>query len=296
MSQPGPPEQGRPRPNRQQESPGTLDQAAQQNLIQELGRAVLRAIPPSWQEVGVEYRAAGGFSEITAHLVAPNGTHVPLSAPAEVGTMFARLRHGMHEPDRGTWISAIYRLQRPSSYSVDFNGDSEPDWRTPPPDAAFAEELRQYPRAAANIPGWLQRRAGTPDAGSSATRMPALRTAEVFDSVDGDGRPRTNRPEVVPAEFDGIIDYLDRAPIVRAGSGYDIDRLDPEQPAAVPMSFHTDGRWVWSGAVSYYLRRHGVPPEADLIAHIRQADFRLPEVDAQACELATSLINGAEPG
>lgn len=295
MSQPGPPEPGRPR-STEQEPPGRLDQAAQQKLIQELGRALLRTAPPGWQEVGVEYRAVGDYSELAAHLVAPNGTLVPLSAPAEVGAMFARLRHGMHEPDRGTWLSAIYRLQRPSSYSVDFNGDYEPSWQRTPPDAAFAAELQRYPRAGANIPAWLAQRAGVPDASGAATRAPALRTAEVFDSADAGGRPTTDRPEVPAADFDGVVDYLDRAPIARPGRGYDVDRLDPEQPAAVPRTLHTDGQWVWPAAVSYYLRRHGVPPEKDLVAHIRQNGFRPPEVDERTRELAASLAGGEEPG
>ncbi|MBQ6642111.1 MAG: hypothetical protein IJH84_13920 [Saccharopolyspora sp.] len=293
MSQPGPPEQGRPRTD-PQEPPGTLDQTAQQNLIQQLGRALLRSGPPAWNEVSVEYRAVGGHAEIAAQLVAPNGTLIPLTTPDEVRALFSRLRHGMHESERGTWLSAIYRLRRPSSYSVDFNGDYEPTWQTPPPKDAFAEELHHYPRTGENIPGWLAQRAGVPDASGSATRAPALRTAEVFDAVDQSGRPQTNRAEVNAAELDGLADYLDQAPLVLAARSYDTDQLDPEQPASVPLTFHTDGAWIWPGAVAYYLRKHGVPPEDELVEHIRKTGFRVPEVDEHVRELAVTVITGEE--
>ncbi|MFD0540822.1 hypothetical protein ACFQY7_50440 [Actinomadura luteofluorescens] len=44
----------------------------------------------------------------------------------------------------------------------------------------------------------------------------------------------------------------------------------------MPLTFHTDGTWVWSGAVAYYLTEHGVPPEPDLVAHIRAAGSASP--------------------
>lgn len=293
MSQPGLPEQGPHRPD-PQDPPGALDQAAQQNLIQEVGRVLLRSMPPAWSEVTVEYRAVGGHAELAAQLLAPNGTPIPLAVPDEVAGLFARLRHGMHEADRGTWTSALYRLQRPSSYSVDFNGDHEPGWNRTPRPAEFAAELRTYPRAGANIPAWLARGAGVPDATGDATRTPALRTAEVFDSVDEDGRPQVDRPGIDDAELRGLVDYLDRAPVVLAARSYDTDQLDPAAPADVPLTFHTDGRWIWPGAVGYYLRKHGVPPDAALVDHIRGTGFQVPEVDEHARELAVSMITGEE--
>jgi hypothetical protein len=268
MSQPGPHDQ-----------PGSLDEAAQQQLIQEIGRVIVRALPPGWQEATVEYRELGDHHELVAQLLAPNGTVVPLAAPADVGELFVRLRQGMYQPDRGTWVSALYRLQRPGSYTVDFNGDYEPSWRTAPPPEAFAEELRRYPRPAAVTPDWMAPQ-GDDD---------GLRTAEVFDD---DGRPITERPEVDPAEREQVVDYLERAPIVLAARSYDTDRLDPNRSPAVPMTFHTDGRWIWPGAVGYYLRQHGVAPEAELVAHIRSRGFQVPDVDEPVREQAVAVITG----
>ncbi|GAA0536732.1 hypothetical protein [Saccharopolyspora thermophila] len=274
MSQPGP-----------QGQPGSLDEGAQQQLIQEIGRTIVRSLPPGWQEVTVEYRALGEHHELVARLLAPNGTVIPLAAPPGAAELFAELRHGMYQADRGTWVSALYRLQRPGSYTVDFNGDYQPNWHTAPPAAAFAAELARYPRPAESTPEWLA-------AGAGGTE-PVLRTAEVFDD---NGRPITERPEISPAERDRVVEYLERAPIVLAARSYDTDRLDPNRSPAVPMTFHTDGSWIWPGAVGYYLRQHGVAPEADLVAHIRSRGFQVPEVDEQTREKAVAVITGERRG
>ena len=114
MSQPGP-----------QEAAGSLDEAAQQQLIQEIGRTIVQALPPGWQEARVEYRAVGEHYELVAQLQAPNGTVVPLAPPVNRRALpAAPARHV--PPDRGTWVSALYQLRRPGSYTVDFNGDQNP--------------------------------------------------------------------------------------------------------------------------------------------------------------------------
>lgn len=73
--------------------------------------------------------------------------------------------------------------------------------------------------------------------------------------------------------------YLRHGPIVMAARSNAPDRLDPARGEAVPLTFHTDGTWVWSGAVAYYLSEHGVPPEGDLVAHIHANGFEVPAVD-----------------
>jgi hypothetical protein len=46
------------------------------------------------------------------------------------------------------------------------------------------------------------------------------------------------------------------------------DLLDADRLAAVPVGFRSDGRWVWPDAVAYYLKRHHLAPEPELVAHI----------------------------
>lgn len=267
--------------------PGSLDEAAQQQLIQQIGRSILQVLPPSWQEASIEYRGLGAHSELAAQLVAPNGTVIPLGVPAEAEAMFAQLRHGMYQPERGTWISALYRIQHSGNYSVDFNGDYEPAWRAAPPTETYTDELTRYPRAEENIPSWLAERATGPAV--------ALRIAEVFDEMT-EGGPKVNRPGIEPQEREQLVEYLERAPIVLAARSFDADQLSPDRSPSVPLTFHTDGDWIWPGAVGYYLRRHAVPPEADLVSHIRDRGFTLPEIDAATREVAISTITGGSRG
>jgi hypothetical protein len=46
------------------------------------------------------------------------------------------------------------------------------------------------------------------------------------------------------------------------------DVVDPEAGSVVPMSFRTDGTWIWTDTVEYYLSRHQLAPDAELITHI----------------------------
>jgi hypothetical protein len=120
------------------------------------------------------------------------------------------------------------------------------------------------------------------------------RKAKLFDGEGLDGRPYVSRPPVDAGERDRLLAYLQKAPIVLAARGFDSDRLEPGGRKDVPMAFHTDGVWVWPGAVGYYLRKHDVAPEPDLVDHVRRMDFQLPEVDERARAAAMSVITGSK--
>ncbi|TDD64482.1 hypothetical protein [Actinomadura rubrisoli] len=141
--------------------------------------------------------------------------------------------------------------------------------------------------------GYLRERGltGTPQ----PTRTP-LRMARLFDSVDAAGRPVVQRPPVPDEEREGLLRYLAGAPIVLAARGFDTDVLDPAGRAEVPMTFHTDGTWIWPGAVAYYLREHGVAPEPDLVGWARGNGFEIPEVDEETRAEAVRTINEPASG
>jgi hypothetical protein len=127
------------------------------------------------------------------------------------------------------------------------------------------------------------------DVGTAADVSAAggLRLAPAFAAAGVD------RPLIEPAERDGLLTYLEQTPIVLAARGFDTDRLDLTGPRNVPMTFHTDGVWVWSGAVGHYLRHHDAAPAPDLVAHIRAQDFQVPRGDGRSGERAVSLVTGA---
>ncbi|TDB70785.1 DUF4237 domain-containing protein, partial [Actinomadura sp. KC216] len=105
-------------------------------------------------------------------------------------------------------------------------------------------------------------------------------------------RPAVSRPPVPPDEVERVTEYLRQAPIVMAARSNAPDRLDSSRGSVVPLTFHTDGTWVWSGAVAYYLSEHGVAPEADLVAHIRANGFEVPTVDDDTMNAANAAVTG----
>jgi hypothetical protein len=125
----------------------------------------------------------------------------------------------------------------------------------------------------------------------------------VFDSFDEQGRPIPlrlgvgdkpifDRPAVHPQERDDVLAYLENAPVVLAARGYGQDLIQADATPGVPMTFHTDGTWVWSGAVPYYYRLHHVSPVPQLVDHIRSNNFTVPPVTEAAQTAATRVATG----
>jgi hypothetical protein len=54
--------------------------------------------------------------------------------------------------------------------------------------------------------------------------------------------------------------------------------LSPDAGQVVPTSFRTDGLWIWTDTVAYYLQ-HGMAPDEELAAYI---DARWQDGDADA--------------
>ncbi|HEV2779134.1 MAG TPA: hypothetical protein VGX25_06985 [Actinophytocola sp.] len=141
-----------------------MAQAEQDRLTRQVGRALLAVAPPGWTQVRAEYRSAGRHIEVDVFVAAADGPLRPIQPPREVVEGLGRLRQGMYRPGRGTWLSALYLLEPPSSFSVEFEPDVEPRWRRLPPTIGFQDELRFFPRADQHIPDWLRQRAGLPPA------------------------------------------------------------------------------------------------------------------------------------
>ncbi|MEW2355417.1 hypothetical protein [Spirillospora sp. NPDC029432] len=167
--------------------------------------------------------------------------------------------------------------------------------------AATAWILRLRDLYAADVPAGevLGRCRGVPDDGRSGTIAPDVREEEaeslqelerlasVYEQslrvsyLPAKEDPQVAaRPPLTPEEREAVLDYLRDAPVVFDRGDLLVDEFDPAEPARIPDTFHTDGLWVWLGGVAYHLETHGIPPEPDLVEHIRRHDHRLPEVDA----------------
>jgi hypothetical protein len=88
------------------------------------------------------------------------------------------------------------------------------------------------------------------------------------------------RPALSPEEHEKVLLYLKDGPVVYDRGDLLEDDHDPGRPARIPATYHTDGAWVWLGGVAFCLEVHGIPPEPDLLDHIRRHDFQLPTLDA----------------
>ncbi|WP_103337018.1 ferredoxin [Amycolatopsis sp. CA-126428] len=273
--------------------PGPLRPEQQQELVRQIGAVLATQLPPGWGRLRVEYRAAGRHVEADLLVTGPDGRPRVLQPPPEVVRLLGVLRSGMYRPGAGTWLGAILVFEPGlESPHVDFvRPDLEPPFRQQPPPLGFQDELRFFPRTDEHIPGWLRDRAGlTPPAAGGSVRTP-----RIYDGLDASGKPLVRRQPLVPAEAERVLAYLDAAPVILASRSNGPDAFAPDRPDAVPMNFRTDGAWAWPGAVAYYLREHGVPPDPDLVAHIRARRFTAPsDVPEPAKDLALAAITGED--
>ncbi|WP_179332389.1 hypothetical protein [Streptomyces sp. Tue6028] len=69
-------------------------------------------------------------------------------------------------------------------------------------------------------------------------------------------------------------------------------RACPRQ--VVPAIFRTDGTWVWSDQIAYYLDRYGYAPDPGLRRHFATRQEPPPQVTARVCSQAGRLVL-AEP-
>jgi hypothetical protein len=119
----------------------------------------------------------------------------------------------------------------------------------------------------------------------------ATRLARVFDGRDQQGRPvlGPDRPPLTDAEERQLVlRFLDGGVVLLAGGPLVADELDPEHPAVVPVGYATDGVWIWSGLLRYYVAEHRVRPEPEFLAHIRACGYRAAVPSPEQVEQANA--------
>ncbi|OXM48469.1 hypothetical protein CFP71_32400 [Amycolatopsis thailandensis] len=117
--------------------------------------------------------------------------------------------------------------------------------------------------------------------------------ARVFDVVDPATGPgfSPDRPRIEdPAELRAVVAYLTGGtPILVTPSLLD-DVVDPARTAVVPTNFLTDGTWIWTDTVTYYLENHGMAPEPGLLGHIRARGTTPGPVPADVVQRAAGFV------
>jgi hypothetical protein len=122
-----------------------------------------------------------------------------------------------------------------------------------------------------------------------------IHLAPIYDGVTTDGTPffDLDRPRLAAAEREPIAAALEGGTLLASTTARLDDVLAPaDGRGRVPASFRTDGVWVWSDAVAYYLRAHGVAPAAGLLSHLdhRHTTLAAASPDALAMFRATAAL------
>ncbi|MFY1695440.1 MULTISPECIES: hypothetical protein [unclassified Solwaraspora] len=114
-----------------------------------------------------------------------------------------------------------------------------------------------------------------------AASAPEPELVPVFDGVDDAGRPifADDRPSLDAAERESVAGYLYGSDAVLLTTATMVDVVDPGHGDVVPLTYRTDGRFVWPDAVAYHVRRHGIAPYPPLLAAARTTDYRPPRTD-----------------
>lgn len=128
-----------------------------------------------------------------------------------------------------------------------------------------------------------------------ARRPGRVRAAQVYDQVDqgGVGRFTPAHPRLVdPGRREALLARLSGGAVVPGTDRSDVDIVRPERGRVVPWAYRTDGQWVWSEAVAYYLAEYGLAPEPELSAHLLATATAPSTVDGVALFRARRAIAG----
>lgn len=112
---------------------------------------------------------------------------------------------------------------------------------------------------------------------------PPFKIARVFDFAKPDTGPGFHPGHRVVTdadERDRLLRYLTSGTTVLHTTARTQDVLSPEAGQVVPTSFRTDGEWIWTDTVAYYLEEHGMAPDEELAAYI-DARWQAGDVDAE---------------
>jgi hypothetical protein len=131
----------------------------------------------------------------------------------------------------------------------------------------------------------------------AAEPEPEISVVRIFDAVDPETGPSfaPDRPRVTDEdERKDILDYLREGTELLVTSGTLDDVVEPERGSVVPMNFRTDGVWVWTDTVTYYLEEHHLAPDPDLLEHIRAVDGSPARPDSVALGRAMQALRPSE--
>lgn len=125
---------------------------------------------------------------------------------------------------------------------------------------------------------------------SDAREFPLARVFDTVHPIDGPGFAPDHLRVEDEDERRALATYLGAGEPVVMTTGLMEDVLDPERGGVVPMNFRTDGTWIWTDSVTFYLEEYHLAPEPDLLAHLRAVGPYAWEADAGTLEAAAAFV------
>jgi hypothetical protein len=123
-----------------------------------------------------------------------------------------------------------------------------------------------------------------------------VRVARLFDEVHPVAGPYFSlaRERIEDeAERQRVAAYLAAGTGVLFTTATDRDWVDAARGRQVGMGYRTDGEWVWSEGLGYYVTVHGIAPDPEFYAHIRARAYRCSAVDDATGRRALAALNAA---
>jgi serine/threonine protein kinase len=123
-----------------------------------------------------------------------------------------------------------------------------------------------------------------------------LLLARVFDFHAPDGGPafgKAHQRIVSAEERTALLECL-RDGRVFMLLQHEPDRVEPDRGRVVPAHFRTDGTWVWSDQIAYYLQHYGYAPDPELRRYFETRPAPRPDVTPPSRGEAVRLVL-AEP-
>lgn len=159
-------------------------------------------------------------------------------------------------------------------------------------EAGVAHPLAEVYAPGDELPPYQLRARGAGALLWKATDVAPVAVARVFDGVDPNTGPwfAAEHPRLTGDELERVAGFLDAGLAVLVTTQRMDDVLQPGQGQVVPMSYRTDGQWIWTDSVTYYLRKYGLAPDPELLAHMRGRRFQAGAVDAVAEHRALSSL------
>jgi hypothetical protein len=75
-----------------------------------------------------------------------------------------------------------------------------------------------------------------------------------------------------------VIDYLRAGNILIACAGVVHDVLDEDKKVAGVPNVVTDGEWLWSGDLPYYIENYNVKPPQEMLLHMESNGWTVPKL------------------